>query len=35
MFPGNLVAGFGGFRQRDFFELSNDAERAVPGVTPR
>ena len=32
MFPGNLVAGFGGFRPRDFFELTDEAERAVPSV---
>ena len=32
MFPGNLVAGLGGFRPREFFELSDDAERAVPSV---
>jgi LemA protein len=35
MFPGNVVAALGGFRGREFFELSADAERAVPGVTPR
>ncbi|MFM9058796.1 MAG: LemA family protein [Planctomycetaceae bacterium] len=32
MFPGNLVAGLGGFRQREFFEITTDAERAVPAV---
>jgi LemA protein len=32
MFPGNLIAGFGGFRSREFFELADDAERAVPSV---
>lgn len=32
MFPGNIVAGLGGFRPREFFELADDAERAVPTV---
>lgn len=32
MFPGNLVAGLAGFRPREFFELADDAERAVPAV---
>lgn len=32
MFPGNLIAGLGGFRPREFFELADDAERAVPSV---
>lgn len=32
MFPGNIVAGIGGFRPREFFELADDAERAVPSV---
>jgi LemA protein len=32
MFPGNVVAGLGGFRVREFFELTDDAERAVPSV---
>lgn len=31
-FPSNLIAGLFGFRQRDYFELSSDAERAVPQV---
>ncbi|HKS85818.1 MAG TPA: LemA family protein [Pseudolabrys sp.] len=31
-FPGNLIAGLFGFRQRDYFELSSDAERTVPQV---
>jgi LemA protein len=32
MFPGNIVAGFGGFGPREFFELLDDAARAVPSV---
>jgi len=31
-FPGNLVANSGGFRPREFFELSDPAERAVPSA---
>jgi len=31
-FPSNLVAGLFGFRERDYFELSDEAERAVPKV---
>jgi LemA protein len=31
--PSNLVAGLFGFRERDYFELSAEAERAVPRVT--
>jgi LemA protein len=31
-FPSNLVAGLFGFTQRDYFELSDEAERAVPQV---
>lgn len=31
-FPSNLVAGLFGFGQRDYFELSDAAERAVPRV---
>jgi LemA protein len=31
-FPGNLVAGLFGFTPRDYFELSSEAERAVPQV---
>ena len=32
MFPGVLVAGLGGFGPREFFEIADDAERAVPSV---
>lgn len=31
-FPSNLVAGQFGFRQADYFEIENAAERAVPTV---
>jgi LemA protein len=31
-FPSNLVAGMFGFGTRDYFELSSEAERAVPQV---
>lgn len=31
-FPSNLVAAIFGFRERPFFELSDEAERAVPQV---
>jgi LemA protein len=31
-FPSNLIAGLFGFAPRDFFELSDEAERAVPTV---
>jgi len=31
-FPSNLIAGLFGFAPRDYFELSDDAERAVPTV---
>ena len=31
-FPSNLVAGVFGFTERDYFELSSEAERAVPQV---
>jgi LemA protein len=31
-FPGNLLAGATGFNARQFFELENPAERAVPKV---
>jgi LemA protein len=31
-FPSNLMAGLFGFAQRDYFELSDAAERAVPQV---
>lgn len=32
MFPWNLLAGPAGARAREFFEVSGDAERAVPSV---
>jgi hypothetical protein len=32
MFPGNVIAGIGGFRERAFFELADEAERSVPSV---
>jgi LemA protein len=32
MFPGNVMAGIAGFRERAFFELADDAERSVPAV---
>jgi LemA protein len=31
-FPSNLIAGLFGFASRDYFQLSDDAERAVPAV---
>lgn len=31
-FPGNVVAGMFGFQKLDYFELENEAERAVPEV---
>lgn len=31
-FPGNLVAGLFGFARRDYFELTDAADRAVPQV---
>ena len=31
-FPSNLIAGLLGFTQRDYFELSGEAEKAVPQV---
>ena len=31
-FPANLLAGPFGFRPREFFELSDPGERAVPNV---
>lgn len=30
--PSNIVAGLGGFQKSEFFELKNEAERAVPQV---
>jgi len=32
-FPSNLVAGKFGFQQAEFFELENEADRAVPNVS--
>jgi len=32
-FPSNLVAGMGGFKPREFFEISAPAEREVPKVS--
>jgi len=32
MFPSNLVAGVFNFTKRDYFEISNEAERSVPKV---
>lgn len=32
--PTNLVASLGGFRERAFFELSSEAERVVPRISP-
>ena len=31
-FPSNLIAGVFGFTQRDYFELSDPADRAAPQV---
>lgn len=31
-FPSNLVAGQFGFAKRDYFEITNEADRAVPAV---
>ena len=31
-FPSNVVASLFGFSQRQYFEVSNDAERATPAV---
>jgi LemA protein len=31
-FPSNLIAGMCGFEQREFFEISSEAERAVPQI---
>jgi LemA protein len=33
MFPSNIVAGMFGFKQAEFFEIENAAERAVPKVS--
>jgi LemA protein len=31
-FPSNLVAGQFGFAKREYFEIANEADRAVPSV---
>lgn len=31
-FPSNLVAGQFGFAKREYFEITNEADRAVPTV---
>lgn len=33
MFPSNLVAGVFNFTKRDYFEITNEAERSVPKVS--
>ncbi|MCC6563556.1 LemA family protein [Candidatus Uhrbacteria bacterium] len=33
VFPTNMIAGMLGFVKREFFEIGNEAERAVPEVT--
>jgi LemA protein len=32
-FPSSIVAGFGNFDQREFFEIDDPADRAVPTVS--
>ncbi len=32
MFPSNVIAGLFNFKENDFFEIENEAERAVPKV---
>jgi len=32
MFPSNIIAGMFNFTKRDFFELENEIEKAVPKV---
>jgi LemA protein len=32
-FPSNVVAGFGGFKPAPFFQIDNEADRAVPKVS--
>jgi LemA protein len=32
-FPANVVAGLFGVGKRSYFEIANDADRAVPRVT--
>jgi LemA protein len=32
MFPSNIVAGMFSFTKRDYFQVDNEAERAVPQV---
>ena len=31
--PSNIIANFGGFKQAPFFQIENEADRAVPRVT--
>ncbi|MFC1736918.1 LemA family protein [Candidatus Hydrogenedentota bacterium] len=33
MFPSNIIAGMFNFKQEEFFEIEDDAEREVPGVS--
>jgi LemA protein len=33
MFPSNIIAGMFNFKENEFFELENEAERAVPKVS--
>ena len=33
MFPSNIVAGMFSFKEEEFFELENEAEKAVPKVS--
>jgi LemA protein len=32
-FPSNIIAGFGSFKQAPFFQIDNEADRAVPKVS--
>jgi LemA protein len=32
-FPSNIIAGFGGFKAAPFFQIDNEADRAVPKVS--
>jgi LemA protein len=32
-FPSNIIAGFGGFKPAPFFQIDNEADRAVPKVS--
>lgn len=33
VFPSNIVAGFGGFKAAPYFQIDNEADRAVPKVS--